>query len=67
MARLKCDCGKYFEGMFGKEDTCPTCLRRLIKGETDIKEKSFEELEKKLLKNKNVRKITIAVRRKAGY
>lgn len=33
MEIIKCACGKDFEGIKGKEDTCPDCLKLVIKGE----------------------------------
>ena len=34
MDKIKCNCGKEFWGMEGKEDTCPQCLKGFIKGST---------------------------------
>jgi len=30
---ITCECGKSFYGLEGKEDTCPKCLEKIIKGE----------------------------------
>lgn len=30
MVKIKCECGDEFEGVEGKEDTCPKCLKELI-------------------------------------
>ena len=45
MAKIRCDCGRTFIGMEGKEDTCPRCLAKLINPKLTSK-----EIEKKLKK-----------------
>lgn len=34
MSKIKCGtCGEEFDGMEGKEDTCPKCMKRVLEGE----------------------------------
>jgi len=30
MAEIKCECGQKFQGLEGKEDTCPKCLKQAM-------------------------------------
>lgn len=42
---IKCSCGKKFYGMENKEDTCPDCLKEILKGKkqkTDICKHNYE-------------------------
>ena len=39
MGKIKCgDCGRTFNGMVGKEDTCPRCLGKIMHPEMSMKQ-----------------------------
>ena len=39
MAKIKCgDCGRSFNGTYGKEDTCPRCLGKIMHPEMSMKQ-----------------------------
>ena len=37
MSWIMCECGDSFWGQRGKEDTCPKCLKLLLKPQKEIK------------------------------
>ena len=37
ITKIKCECGVMFRGWDSKEDTCPKCLKKLIKSEKRYK------------------------------